>query len=179
MRSPRSGYDTVLLSGTVGAGKTTAAHALSELERSQVRAHAVVDLDQVRLLYPAPAGDPFSHEVELANLRDLARNYRAAGAQRLVLAGVVEDPAELPRYVDALGGKRLLLCRLTVDPEVVRERLRRRHRDEPDALVWHLARTVELTRVLDEAPFEDVRIDTTDRTPDAVARDVQRAARWA
>ena len=42
---------------------------------------------------PAPPDDPFAHEVELANLRDLARNYRAAGAERLILAGVVEDAA--------------------------------------------------------------------------------------
>lgn len=171
-------YDVVLLNGTVGAGKTTTARAVSDLERSAGRAHAVVDLDQVRLLYPPPPGDPFQHEVELANLRDLARNYRAAGAVRMILAGVVENTSELPRYVEALGGSRVLLCRLTVAPAVVERRLRQRHHDEPTALAWHLARTIELTSLLDEAPFEQVRIDTTDRPPEAVARDVRRAAGW-
>ena len=179
MPSPEPPYDVVLLNGTVGAGKTTTARALSDLERSAGRAHAVVDLDQVRLLYPPPPGDPFQHEVELANLRDLTRNYRSAGAARMILAGVVEDASELSRYAEALGSGRVLLCRLTVEPAVAEERLRRRHSEEPVALAWHLDRTVELSRLLDEVPFEDVRIDTTGRAPGAVARDVQRAAGWA
>lgn len=166
------------MTGTVGAGKTTTAYALSELERAAGRVHAVVDLDQVRLLYPAPPGDPFQHEVELANLRDLARNYRAAGATRMILAGVVEEAGEVPRYVEALGGCRLLLCRLMVDPLVVEERLRRRHDDDPSALAWHLDRTVELSALLDTRAFEGLRIDTTGRSPEAVAREIQRAAGW-
>lgn len=179
MSSLPQAYDVVFLNGTVGVGKTTTADALSDLERAANRVHAVVDLDQVRRLHPSPAGDPFSHEIELANLRDLARNYCATGAERLILAGVVEEADELPRYVEALQGSRLLLVRLTVDHAVAAERLRQRHGDETQGLAWHLARTVELSGTLDEAPFEDVRIDTTGRTPEAVARDVQRAAGWA
>ncbi|MGI3780602.1 MAG: hypothetical protein ACRYG2_07460 [Janthinobacterium lividum] len=97
MSSLPEAYDAVLLTGTVGAGKTTTASALSELQWAAGRVHAVVDLDQVRLLRPPPVGDPFQHEVELANLHDLARNYRAAGATRLIVAGVVEEAGEVPR----------------------------------------------------------------------------------
>ena len=172
-------HDAVLLTGTVGTGKTTTAYALSALERAAGVPHALVDLDQVRLLVPAPAADPFAHEVELANLRDLARNYRAAGARRLILAGVVEQAAEVPRYTAALDVARLLVCRLTVDADDVPARLRHRHADEPDALAWHLERTVELTALLDAAPFEDVRVCTTGRTPADVAAEVRRAAGWA
>lgn len=171
-------YDAVLLTGTVGAGKTTTAHALSALEVAHGRRHAVVDLDEIRLLRPPAPDDRFAHEVELANLRDLARNFRAAGATRLVLAGVVEDAREVPRYAEALDGRSLLLCRLTVDLGLVHDRLRSRHRAEPDVLAWHLDRAVELTGILDADPFEDLRIDTTGRTPEHVALDVARAAGW-
>lgn len=169
--------DVVLLSGTVGAGKTTTAHALSDLLLEGGVRHGVVDLDEIRLLRPPPEGDRFAHEVELANLRDLARNFRAAGASRLVLAGVVEEAAEVARYRDAVAGQ-LLLCRLLVGAEAAAVRLRHRHAREPEARAWHLHRTGELDAILDGRPFEDVRVDTTHRTPTEVAGEVARLAGW-
>jgi hypothetical protein len=171
--------EAVFLNGTVGAGKTTTAAALSDLLSDRRQAHAVVDLDQIRLLFPPPPGDPFQHEVELANLRDLARNYRAAGATRLIVAGVLEAPEEVPRYRAALGVGSLLLCRLLVDPDAARARLLHRHGDDPVRQEWHLRRTTELAAVLDRVQVDDVTVDTTGRTPIEVAHEVQRQAGWA
>lgn len=179
MTVPSAPVDAVLLNGTVGSGKTTTARALSDQESASGGRHAVIDLDEVRLLFPPPEGDPFQHEVELANLRDLARNYRSAGATRLVLAGVVQNAAEVGRYREALAGARLLVCRLTVGPDLAEQRLRRRHRGAPKALRWHLHRTVELAALLDAAAFEDLRLDTGRRSPRDVAREIRRAAGWA
>ncbi|WP_375432344.1 zeta toxin family protein [uncultured Friedmanniella sp.] len=172
-------FDAVFLNGTVGAGKTTTAAALSGLLNERRQPHAVVDLDQIRLLFPAATDDPFQHEVELANLRDLAANYRSAGAVNLIVAGVLESPPEIPRYVAALGVPALLICRLLVDPDTAGERLNRRHVDDPAGLRWHLQRTTSLTAVLDRARLDDVEVETTGRTPLEVAREVQRHAGWA
>jgi hypothetical protein len=111
--------DGVILTGTVGAGKTTALHALGALLAARSVPHALVDADAVRLLHPAPAGDPFQQEVELRNLRDLSRNYREAGARVVLVAAVIERAADLPRYAEALGSRAPLLVRLVADPAAV------------------------------------------------------------
>ncbi|RII85092.1 adenylyl-sulfate kinase, partial [Clavibacter michiganensis subsp. insidiosus] len=73
--------DAVILTGTVGAGKTTTMHALGDLLAARGVRHALVDMDAVRLLHPAPPADPFQQELALRNLGDLSRNYREAGAR--------------------------------------------------------------------------------------------------
>lgn len=170
--------DVLFLNGTVGAGKTTVAYALSTLLAGQGTRHAVIDLDEIRRLIPPPNGDPFQQEVELRNLRSLARNFRDAGATRLVLAGVLEEPRARTRYLAALGTTRLVVCRLTVDPQTARDRLTARHADDDSGLRWHLARTTELAAILEAAGVDDLVVDTTGRTPTEVALEVQRAAGW-
>src|SRR6059058_1395561 len=119
--------DAIFVNGTVGVGKSTLADALSAGEPGS---HAVIDLDAIRRLVPAPTSDRFNHELELLNLRSLADNYRAAGAKRFILAGVIEAEAEIPRYVDALGSEGMLVCRLVARSGVLESRLRFRHRDD-------------------------------------------------
>lgn len=137
-----------------------------------------MDLDQIRLVFPALLDDPFQHEVELANLRDIARNYRSAGAVKMIVAGVLESSGEVGRYVAALGVKSLLICRLLVDPDTARARLNYRHSDDLEGRAWHLRRTGELAAVLDRADVDDVEVDTTQRSPFQVAREVERLAGW-
>ncbi|MFT2691753.1 AAA family ATPase [Clavibacter zhangzhiyongii] len=173
------GVDGVILTGTVGAGKTATMHALGALLAERDLPHARVDADAVRLLHPAPADDPFQQEVELRNLRDLARNYRAAGAAVVIVATVVERAADLPRYAEALGSREPLVVRLTADPDAVRSRLRARHAGDPDGRDWHLARAPELDAILDGAELGGIAIDTTSRTPTEIAALVADRAGWA
>lgn len=168
--------DAVFLNGTVGSGKSTVATALSTLEAG--RDHAVVDLDEIRRLHPVPSADPFHHEIELENLASLASNYRAAGARSFILAGVVEERAEIVRYVDAVGSGGMLLCRLTASPQVLSRRLRARHADDPDALRWHLARAGELARVLEARAVDDLVLDSSEVTPTELAEAIRHAAGW-
>jgi chloramphenicol 3-O-phosphotransferase len=167
--------DCVFLNGTVGVGKSTVADAISAIEPGP---HAVVDLDQLRRLHPAPRADVFNHELELRNLLALAANYREAGARRFILAGVIEEPAEVPRYVEALAAEGMLVCRLVAEPAVVERRLRSRHADDPEGLEWHLHRAGELAGILEAAALDVVVVDTTVAAPQEVARRVREAAGW-
>ncbi|MFJ4654743.1 hypothetical protein ACIP5Y_26010 [Nocardia sp. NPDC088792] len=170
--------DTVFLNGTVGVGKSTVAEAIAGLEEAAHTPHAVIDLDFIRQYWPAPAHDPFNLELELANLAAMAANYRAAGAKRLILAGVIERPHDVSRYVEATNADGLMVARLTLDPAQAEERLRRRHAGDPEGLAWHLARFGELSAVLDAAALDDVVVDTSGLSPVDVARQVRRAAGW-
>ncbi|WP_308467286.1 adenylyl-sulfate kinase [Rathayibacter soli] len=170
--------DVVFINGTVGSGKTAAAEALSVIEAEQGHPHALIDCDTIRGLWPPPAGDPFQHELELENVRDLAANYRRAGAQHLIVAGVIEVAAEVARYVTAFGAQRMLVCRLTADPSVLEARLIRRHEGDAAARQWHLHRAGELADILEAAEIDDVTIDTTTRPPRQVAEMIAATAEW-
>lgn len=168
----------LLVTGTVGAGKTSAADALGDLLADARVPNAVLDLDWLRRSWPSPPGDPFNSAMAVRNLRSVARNYLEAGAVRLVLAGVIESLEERRRYREALGVE-LTVCRLRVEPATLRRRLTRRHDDDEARLRWHLARSGELDGILDEAGVEDVTVHVTDDSPAQVAAAVLTATGWA
>lgn len=165
----------LLLTGPVGVGKTTVASALGDLLAAAEIPHAVIDLDWLASCWPSPPDDCFNFALQLRNLRAVADNYRAAGASRLVLAGVVESRADRACYAEALGID-LTVCRLTADLTVIQQRLIRRHATD-EHLQWHLRRAPELERVLDLASVDDFAV-AADRPPPEVAKAVASAAGW-
>jgi len=150
----------LLLTGTVGVGKTTLAAAVGDLLRERQVANAVVDLDELRRAWPPPAGDLFATSVLLDNLSAVAARYVGRGFSSLVLAGVLETAADRARHEKAVGMP-LTVCRLVADPDVVQRRLRTRHTDDADGLGWHLHRAGELAAIQDASAVEDMRLDVT------------------
>ncbi|WP_431837305.1 adenylyl-sulfate kinase [Cellulomonas sp. Y8] len=167
----------LLLTGTVGAGKSTTAHHVGELLAERGVPHAVVDLDELRRSWPAPPGDPFQQDLELENLRAVAAVYRRRGASRLVLAGVLEDRASRAAYEDAVGVP-LTVCRLRLPVPAVRDRLDARHAGYPSVLAWHRHRAGELHAILEGARVEDAVVDVDGLAPAEVAAAVLRAVGW-
>ncbi|WP_209312574.1 AAA family ATPase [Streptomyces lonarensis] len=163
----------LLLNGTVGAGKTTTAAAVSDLLAERRVPHAVIDIDELRRCRPAPPGDPFRFAVALANLRDVCRNHLALGAEYLVLAGVCEDGEQRARHEGAVGVP-MTVVRLRVAPETAAARLRRRHATDPAALAWHLDRCGELDAILDRAAVDD-HVVSSDASPRQTAARTLRA----
>ena len=167
----------LLITGTVGAGKTTTAETLGDLLTADRVPNAVIDVDWLRRCWPSPTGDPFNRAVTLRNLRAVAANFLDAGAHRLVLAGVIESRAERAAYEDALGVP-LTVCRLRLDLDTNHRRLTARHAGTPGGLRWHLARSGELAGILDRAAVEDVTVDSGTAPAGEVAATVRTAAGW-
>lgn len=169
--------DALLITGTVGVGKTTVAETAGQLLARRGVPHALIDLDHIRTLWPSPDGDWFNLAIELRNLASLATNYRAAGAQRLVLAGVLERRTDLAAYERACGGS-VFVVRLLGAASTIEQRLRTRHHDSPEDLAWHLTRRSELDAILDAAHVSDADVIIDDRTPADVAAEALQRAEW-
>ena len=167
----------LLLTGTVGVGKTTTADQVARLLTMARVPHAVVDLDELCRCWPAPVEDPFHFQLQLANLRAVSRAYREAGAERLVLAGVCESRQDREAYFSAVGVP-LQVCRLRGTPAVIAERLRLRHVGDAEGLAWHLDRRGELDGVLDAAAVADVEVLVDGLAPAAVASQVLAMMGW-
>lgn len=170
--------ETVFLNGTVGAGKTTTGEALHRLLADDGISNAVIDLDELRRSWPAPPADRFNHELELRNLQAVAANYREVGVRRFILAGVLEQPAEVDRYRSALGGGKLAVVRLEASIKTIEERLRNRHEPKSPELAWHLDRSVELDEILGNAGLETHVVTTEGRSPNLVAQAVRALVGW-
>ena len=163
----------LLITGTVGSGKTSAAEAAGDLLTARRIPNAVIDVDWLRRCWPSPPGDRFNGALTLRNLSAVTRNFVGAGAERIVLAGVIESRAERHAYENALGLP-LAVCRLHVAIPAVHARLRRRHAADPEGLAWHLERSGELDGILAAAGVEDMLADVTDETIPQVAELVLR-----
>ncbi|TDD18211.1 hypothetical protein [Nonomuraea diastatica] len=160
--------EALLITGTVGVGKTSVADAAGDVLIDAGVPHAVIDVDWLRRAWPAPPGDPFNGALTMRNLRPVAANFLAAGAQRLVLAGVIESRAERAGYAEALGVP-LTVCRLHAALPEVRKRLSVRHANDPESLDWHLERAGELAPILAAARVEDYAVDAGAGSPAQVA----------
>ena len=167
----------VLVTGTVGVGKSVTADRIGSWLLAERVPHAVIDLDEIRRYWPTPPDDPFGFEVGLLNLQPLVANYMGAGVRRLVLAGVCASRQDRDRYVATIGMP-LVVCRLRAPLAVVQARLRQRHIDDSDGLAWHLERAEELDFILDAAHVADVEVATDMRTADQVAAEILAAIGW-
>jgi hypothetical protein len=106
---------TILLTGTVGAGKTAVAAEICDVLAELKIPNTACDLDA--LVWQWPSSSPWNAELMFKNLAVLWPNYRDHGSTHLVLARVLEDAGELDRYRDAIPGAEIVVCKLTASEE--------------------------------------------------------------
>jgi hypothetical protein len=103
-------------------------------------------------------------------------NFRAAGARRLVIAGVVERREDLAAYQQAVPGARIRLCELRASEQTRVARLRAR--ELGIGLEWHVRRTTELQTILDGTALCDFVVSNEGRNVRDVALEVLIRAGW-
>jgi len=166
---------TLLLTGTIAAGKTAIAAEVSDVLAELKIPNAALDLDA--LVWQWPPSSEWNAELMFKNLAVLWPNYRDHGSTHLVLARVPEDDGELDRYRDAIPGAEIVVCRLTAPEEERIERLRRRM-PPGDSREWHIARSKELAPLLERAGIEDFVVENEMRSVRATACEVLVRAGW-
>lgn len=164
----------LIITGTMGSGKTTIlAEASDILKRLDVH-HAAIDLDALGIacLPNCLGADAAMYE----NLRLVAQNYRQLGINRFLLARAIETRADLDRCCQAIGANQTTLCRLVARERTMKERVAQREygilRQE------FIARVSRLDAVLDKAGLEDFRLKTEDCPVTEVARQMLTRCSW-
>ena len=159
----------------MGTGKTTVLYEASDLLSEAGVAHAALDLDCLSVMHPQRG--PHGQRLAFTNLAAVWPNYAAAGAERLIVAAVVEDRVDLDQYRAAVPGAQPIVCRLTAPLSLMQERLRIR---EPGMFLDQaLARAEELTEILVRVGVEDFTVDNGPGRPlSTVAREVLSLASW-
>ena len=161
----------------MGSGKTAVTIELGERLELGGEPYALVDLDWLGWLQPAPASLLTQRSVLAQNLRLIWPTFREAGVGRLVLARYVEDRAQLDEFRTALPGVELFVVRLVASQAVIERRLRAR--DSGAQLAEHLAESAALAARGEANALEHAVVESGDRPLSEVAAEVLAAAGWA
>ena len=173
----RSDFVPVLLiTGPVGVGKTTVAQEASWLLSDAHVPHALVDLARIGACWPPPHDDPWNERLAHRNLACIWSNFRAAGAERLLLCRVLESRSLLRRIVEAVPGADITVIGLRAPLDVLHARIRSRETGRDPT--WYLNAAIYLAQKLERSPVEDHCIDNVERTARDVAREALRFAGW-
>ncbi len=99
----------IVISGSMGAGKTTVMAEASDILSANGIVHAAIDADTLGIVFQ-PSGS--STDLMYRNLAVIWANFAAAGVNRLLLAEAVEHRGELERIRMAVPGAEIAVCRL-------------------------------------------------------------------
>ncbi|WP_062304231.1 GNAT family N-acetyltransferase [Demequina subtropica] len=170
----------LIVTGTLGAGKTAVGGAIHELLAERGARTAFLDADALIQSYPAAPHDPGNEALLLRSLALLAPLHRDRGVGNIVLACAVETAEALAALARALGGGTapdVAVVRVAAPLEARLVRFDRRPVSER-WLDWARERTIELDALLDAAGLEDATVDTGDRDPFDVAAEALDAVGW-
>jgi predicted ester cyclase/shikimate kinase len=163
----------IVISGSMGAGKTTVMAEASDLLAANGIAHAAIDADTLGIVHLPGTS---STDIMYRNLETVWSNFAAAGVTRLLLAEAVEHRGEIERIRRVVPGAEITVCRLAAGIETMRQRVRSRERGLLQEKF--VGRVAELNALLDKAQVEDFSLDNDGRSVTEVARELLAHAGW-
>ncbi|HYB61462.1 MAG TPA: hypothetical protein VEH50_08280 [Methylomirabilota bacterium] len=176
-RSKRDGGSTeslLVITGSMGAGKTAVLGEASDILSMRQIVHAAIDLDALGLAC-LPAG-AVTDAVMYENLRSIRRNYAALGVQRFLLARAIEDEAQLNLCRGIFAAANTVVCRLIARTETMRRRIE--SREAGISRQEYVARVSELDVILDRSRLVDFSVSNENRPLTDVALEMLVKAGW-
>ncbi len=164
----------LIITGTMGVGKTTVLGEASDLLALRQITHAAIDLDALGLAHLPSAAS--NDDVMYGNLRSVCQNYHALGVRRFLVARAMEDRVQLERCRQVISATDTVVCRLTASLEAMRQRVQMR---ESGVLQReYVARMAKLNVILDRARLEDFTVTNENRSSTDVAQEMLVKAGW-
>ena len=164
----------LVLSGSVGSGKSTVGRCVARMLRDGDVSHALVDHEWLAYSWPVAPDDRWNERVAAANLACMWSNFRSAGAERLIFCRVLQARSLLRHVTGAIPGAAATVVQLRVPLGPLRQRLSGRE-PQPD---WYLDAASALTSRLDASEVADFVVDNGERAPDEVAAEILGLVGW-
>ena len=164
----------LIITGAMGAGKSSVLGEASDILARRQIPHAAIDVDALGLAYVHAASR--KDELMYCNLRSVCNNYAALGVTRFLLARALENQSELDTCRGIVSGADTVVCRLSASIETMERRVRMR-----ELGMWkreYLSRVAELNAILDRARLEDFSIINENRSLTEAAHEMLVRASW-
>jgi hypothetical protein len=164
----------LIITGAMGAGKTSVLAEASDILRLQHVAHAAIDVDALGLAC-LPTAAP-NDEAMYRNLRSVCENYGSLSVTRFLLARALENRAELDLCRAIVSAANTVVCRLTASIETMEQRVKLRESGVSQR--EYVSRVAELNVVVDRARLEDFSVVNENRPLTEVAHEMLVRAGW-
>jgi hypothetical protein len=163
----------LVITGGMGAGKTSILAEASDILVLRHIAHAAIDVDALGIGFLPTSGND---DAMYANLRSVCKNYATLGVQRFLLARAIEDRGQLEVCRNATSATEIVVCRLIGSIETMQRRIQIR---ETGVLgQQYIDRLAKLKLILDHARLEDFSVTNENRSLTDVAFEILVNAGW-
>lgn len=169
MNSPQK-ISVLLITGTVGVGKTSIADEVYEILRAKNDPAALINIDELGYAVPYPDNDRLNTKLQLKNLSAIWPNYAELGVESLIIPCVIENENDVEGFRNVIPSSDIYIIRLTAPLSTIEDRIKGRLMG--GSLDWHLKRARQLEKIFELQSFEDILISNEAKTIAEVADEI-------